>query len=174
MGGNQHFPPGRRAEGGGRTLVLAQIQPKKRITQSQFAQFFQYGIFWTVPGDTSCPDGSKYVWQRGQGAFKAEALATEVYPCFQKNFTQRSRHKKHIRSQFSKYRFHNQSASSHKGYPFLSILLFFNIGQNAFDSTPLPFEHLVEFSFNGVGSTLHCSKVGQIRHRSEETMSNIS
>ena len=62
-------------------------------------------------------------------------------------------------SQFSKYRFHNQSASSHKGYPSLSILLFFNICQNAFDSTPLPFEHVVEFSFDGVGSTLHCSKI---------------
>ena len=24
-----------------------------------------YGIFWVPPGESSCPDGSEYVWQRG-------------------------------------------------------------------------------------------------------------
>ena len=26
---------------------------------------YRYGIFLMVPGDTSCPGGSEYVWQRG-------------------------------------------------------------------------------------------------------------
>ena len=25
----------------------------------------RYGIFWVPPGESSCPDGSEYVWQRG-------------------------------------------------------------------------------------------------------------
>ena len=41
-------------------------------------------------------------------------------------------------------------------------------------SVPPPhrFEPLVDF-FGGLGATLHCSKIGQYRHRFEETMSNI-
>ena len=39
---------------------------------------------------------------------------------------------------------------------------FFNIVQTAFDTPPLPFEHLVDF-FDGLGGTLHCSKIGQYK-----------
>ena len=41
---------------------------------------------------------------------------------------------------------------------------------HAYTPGPLPplFEHLVEF-FGGLGATLHCSKIGQYRHRFEET-----
>ena len=28
-------------------------------------KIYRYGIFWMVPGEFSCPDGSEYVWQRG-------------------------------------------------------------------------------------------------------------
>ena len=27
----------------------------------------RYGIFWVPLGESSCPDGSEYVWQRGIG-----------------------------------------------------------------------------------------------------------
>ena len=112
---------------------------------------------------------------KGVGAFKAEARATEVYPCFKKNFAQRNRHKKQMRPKFPKYRFHNQSVSFHKGYPSLSILQFSNIGHNAFDSTPLPFEHFVEFFFSTDWEAICTAlRLDNIRHRSEETMSIIS
>ena len=67
------------------------------------------------------------------------------------------------------------TATSSWPQPSLLILQFFNIVQNAF-TPPLSCEHLVYF-FDGLGGTLHCSKNGQldyIRHRSKETMSNIT
>ena len=43
-----------------------QKYPQKLCTQSRFAQFFnRYGIFWIKHGESSCPDGSEYAWQRG-------------------------------------------------------------------------------------------------------------
>ena len=27
--------------------------------------FYMYDIFWMLPGESSCPGGSEYVWQRG-------------------------------------------------------------------------------------------------------------
>ena len=51
-------------------MAFKGFHAKKRITQSQFAQFsFRYGIFWMLPGESSCPDGSEYVWQRGVESF---------------------------------------------------------------------------------------------------------
>ena len=51
--------------------IRPQKSPKiaqKTITQSRFSQLFdRYGIFWVIPGESSCPDGSEYVWQRGVG-----------------------------------------------------------------------------------------------------------
>ena len=26
---------------------------------------YRYGIFWMPPGESTCPGGSEYVWQRG-------------------------------------------------------------------------------------------------------------
>ena len=42
----------------------SQKNAKKTISQSPFAQFFfyRYGIFWMVPGESSCPGDSEYVW----------------------------------------------------------------------------------------------------------------
>ena len=52
-----------------------QKQPKKRITQTRFAQFFKrYGIFQVAPGESSCPDGSEYVWPQPLFAQKAFVL----------------------------------------------------------------------------------------------------
>ena len=46
--------------------IRPQKSPKiaqKTITQSRFSQLFdRYGIFWVIPGESSCPDGSEYVW----------------------------------------------------------------------------------------------------------------
>ena len=38
-------------------------KPKKRTTQSRF---------WVPPGESSCPDGSEYIWQRGGRIFLSE------------------------------------------------------------------------------------------------------
>ena len=50
--------------------ISPQKSPKiaqKRITQSQFAQIFFIGMvyFFMVRGESSCPDGSEFVWERG-------------------------------------------------------------------------------------------------------------
>ena len=41
-------------------------------------------MFWMAPGESSCPDGSEYVCQRGVGVFGAELRAAEVDPHFEK------------------------------------------------------------------------------------------
>merc|ERR1712047_149968 len=33
-----------------------------------------YGIFWVPPGESSCPDGSEYVWQRGVESLQGPVL----------------------------------------------------------------------------------------------------
>ena len=38
-----------------------------------------------VPCESSCPDGSEYVCQRGVGVFKVELRATDVDPHLKKN-----------------------------------------------------------------------------------------
>ena len=54
--------------------IRPQKSPKiaqKTITQSQFSHFLNwYGIFWMAQGESSCPGGSDYVWQRGVGGLK--------------------------------------------------------------------------------------------------------
>ena len=35
--------------------------------KSGFNFFNRYGIFWMAPGESSCPENSEYVWQRGVG-----------------------------------------------------------------------------------------------------------
>merc|ERR1712209_299797 len=34
----------------------------------------RYGIFWVPPGESSCPDGSEYVWQRGVESLQGPVL----------------------------------------------------------------------------------------------------
>ena len=44
-----------------------QILPNSRVAESGFTQFLhRYGIYWMVNGESSCPGGSEYVWQRGE------------------------------------------------------------------------------------------------------------
>ena len=35
----------------------------------------RYGIFWVPPGESSCPDGSEYVWQRGVESLQGRVTA---------------------------------------------------------------------------------------------------
>ena len=53
------------------------------ITQSRFAQsFYRYGIFWMIPGESSCPDGSEHVWQRGVESLQGQVTAARSGPLF--------------------------------------------------------------------------------------------
>ena len=64
-------------------MAFKGISCKKRITQSRFAQFFyRYGIFWMLPGESSCPDGSEYVWQRGVESLQGQVTAAQSWPLF--------------------------------------------------------------------------------------------
>ena len=45
-----------------------------------FSIFSRYVIFWVVPGESSCQEGSEYVWQRGVGVFKAELRESMSFP----------------------------------------------------------------------------------------------
>ena len=40
----------------------------------------RYGIFWVPPGESSCPDGSEYVWQRGVGSLQGRVTAARSWP----------------------------------------------------------------------------------------------
>ena len=42
----------------------------------------RYGIFWVPPGESSCPDGSEYVWQRGVGSLQGRVTAARSGPLF--------------------------------------------------------------------------------------------
>ena len=35
----------------------------------------RYGIFWVPPGESSCPGGSEYVWQRGVDSLEGRVTA---------------------------------------------------------------------------------------------------
>ena len=69
---------------------MTKNRQKKRITQSQFAEFvYRQGIFQIVPGESSCPGGSKVPkgdiafgihFLSRQRVFKAELQAAEVDP----------------------------------------------------------------------------------------------
>ena len=55
-------------QNGHRVVNKGSKPPEKRVTLSRFAQFFnRYGIYKVVPGESSRPKGSEYVWQRGVG-----------------------------------------------------------------------------------------------------------
>ena len=48
------------------TSEITKKSPKNGSLNRDLLKFFnRYGIFWVPPGESSCPDGSEYVWQRG-------------------------------------------------------------------------------------------------------------
>ena len=60
------------------TLKIADFTMKSRLRTLKITVYWgrgiaspsplnRYGIYWMVPGESLCPDGSEYVWQRGVG-----------------------------------------------------------------------------------------------------------
>ena len=48
------------------TSEITKKSPKNGSLNRDLLKFLnRYGIFWVPPGESSCPDGSEYVWQRG-------------------------------------------------------------------------------------------------------------
>ena len=42
----------------------------------------RHGIFSVPPGESSCPDGSEYVWERGVGSLQGRVTAARSWPLF--------------------------------------------------------------------------------------------
>ena len=52
--------------------------PKNGSLNRDLLKFFnRYGIFWVPPGESSCPDGSEYVWQRGVESLQGQVTAAQ-------------------------------------------------------------------------------------------------
>ena len=51
------------------------ISRQKVAENSQSLKIAKYGIFWIIPGESSCPDGSEYVWQRGVESLQGRVTA---------------------------------------------------------------------------------------------------
>ena len=50
--------------------------PKNGSLNRDLLKFLnRYGIFWVPPGESSCPDGSEYVWQRGVESLQGRVTA---------------------------------------------------------------------------------------------------
>ena len=75
---------------------------------------YRYGIFWMPPGESSHPGGSEYVWQRGVEGISGRVTGGRSLPYFPKKKNVNAVSKKQAWSQFSKYRFQNESALAHK------------------------------------------------------------
>ena len=50
--------------------------PKKGSLNRDLLKLLKrYGIFWVPLGESSCPDGSEYVWQRGVESLQGQVTA---------------------------------------------------------------------------------------------------
>ena len=57
--------------------------PKNGSLNRDLLKFLnRYGIFWVPPGESSCPDGSEYVWQRGVESLQGRVTAARSWPLF--------------------------------------------------------------------------------------------
>ena len=64
-------------------LFYPQKRPKNGSLNRDLLNFLnRYGIFWVPPGESSCPDGSEYVWQRGVGSLQGRVTAAWSWPLF--------------------------------------------------------------------------------------------
>ena len=64
-------------------LFYPQKRPKNGSLNRDLLNFLnRYGIFWVPPGESSCPDGSEYVWQRGVGSLQGRVTAARSWPLF--------------------------------------------------------------------------------------------
>ena len=65
----------------------------------------RYGIFWVPPGESSCPDGSEYVWERGVGSLQGQVTAARSLPLFreEKKCPKNDSLNRHLLNFFNKY-----------------------------------------------------------------------
>ena len=62
---------------------MTKKRPKDGSLNRDLLKFLNtYGIFWVPPGESSCPDGSEYVWQRGVESLQGRVTATRSGPLF--------------------------------------------------------------------------------------------
>ena len=55
---------------------ITQNCPKVGSQNYDLLNFFNmYGIYWVVPGEFSCPEGSEYVWQSGGESLQGQITA---------------------------------------------------------------------------------------------------
>ena len=58
------------------TSEITKKSPKNGSLNRDLLKFLNsYGIFWVPPGESSCPDGSEYVWQRGVESLQGRVTA---------------------------------------------------------------------------------------------------
>ena len=56
------------------------LQKKNGSLNRNLLKFLnRYGIFWVPPGESSCPDGSEYVWQRGVESLQGQVTAARSW-----------------------------------------------------------------------------------------------
>ena len=68
---------------GSRPQKSPKKSPKNGSLNRDLLKFLnRYGIFWVPPGESSCPDGSEYVWQRGVESLQGRVTAARSWPLF--------------------------------------------------------------------------------------------
>ena len=61
---------------GSRPQKSPKKSPKNGSLNRDLLKFLnRYGIFWVPPGESSCPGGSEYVWQRGVESLQGRVTA---------------------------------------------------------------------------------------------------
>ena len=57
---------------------MTEISPKNGLLNRDLLKFLNwYGMFWVPPGESSCPDSSEYVWQRGVESLQGRVTAAQ-------------------------------------------------------------------------------------------------
>ena len=63
--------------------AMTENTPKNRSLNRELLNIvYRYGIFYTVPSESLCPDGSEYVWQRVVGGVKGRDTDGRSWPSF--------------------------------------------------------------------------------------------
>ena len=58
--------------------ITQKKSPKNGLLNRDLLKFLNRdGIFWVPPGESSCPDGSEYVWQRGVESLQGQVTAAQ-------------------------------------------------------------------------------------------------
>merc|ERR1711873_172263 len=62
------------------TSEITKKSPKNGSLNRDLLKFLnRYGIFWVPPGESSCSDGSEYVWQRGVESLQGRLTADPYF-----------------------------------------------------------------------------------------------